>query len=178
MGFFVVTLRRDVEIHPKFFGANLMDRLTQLLSVEVEGSFAGKHGFVVAVLEIANSAETPIEGRLDDVSGMAVFTLSYQAVVFRPFKGEVLNAVVTKVVQHGFFAQAGPLTVFVSYHLLPGEMKYNAVRESWRSESIEDSEEIKKDSTVRLRILGLKIEATTISATGSVKEDWLGLIET
>jgi DNA-directed RNA polymerase II subunit RPB7 len=176
MGFFVVTLKRDVEIHPKFFGAKLMDRLTQRLSVEVEGSFAGKHGFVVAVLEILQ--EPVPEGRLDDVSGMAVFTLAYQAVVFRPFKGEVLNAVVTKVVQHGFFAEAGPLTIFVSYHLLPDEMKFNPLRESWRSESIEDSEEIRKESAVRLRILGLKIEATTISATGSVKEDWLGLIDT
>jgi DNA-directed RNA polymerase II subunit RPB7 len=175
MGFFVVELVRDVEIHPKFFGAKLMDRLTQRLAVEVEGSFAGRHGFVVAVLEISHD---PVpEGRLDDTSGMAVFTLKYSAVVFRPFKGEVLNAVVTKVVQHGFFAEAGPLTIFVSHHLLPDEMRFNPTRESWRSESIEDSEEIMKDSSVRLRILGLKIEATTISATGSVKEDWLGLVD-
>eukprot|EP00173_Palmaria_palmata_P004935 Plantae.Rhodophyta-Palmaria_palmata.ctg776.p2 GENE.Plantae.Rhodophyta-Palmaria_palmata.ctg776~~Plantae.Rhodophyta-Palmaria_palmata.ctg776.p2 ORF type:complete len:178 (-),score=23.40 Plantae.Rhodophyta-Palmaria_palmata.ctg776:1083-1616(-) len=174
MGFFLVKLHRDVEIHPKFFGAKLIERLTQRLSVEVEGSFAGQHGFIVAVIDIMS--EPAPEGRLNDSSGMAVFTLYYQAVVFRPFKGEVMNAVVSKVVQHGFFAEAGPLTIFVSHHLLPDEMLFNPARESWRSESIEDSEEIMKDSSVRLRILGLKIEATTISATGSVKENWLGLV--
>lgn len=173
MGFFLVTLKRDVEIHPKFFGVKLMERLTQRLSVEVEGSFAGRYGFIVSVLHM--ETDPPPEGRLDDSSGMAVFNLEYNALVFRPFKGEVMNAVVSKVVQHGFFAEAGPLTIFVSHHLLPDEMRFNSARESWRSESIEDSEEIMKDSAVRLRIIGLRIEATTISATGSVKENYLGL---
>ena len=33
------------------------------------------------------------------------------AVVFRPFKGEVLDAVVTTVNKMGFFAEVGPLQV-------------------------------------------------------------------
>jgi DNA-directed RNA polymerase II subunit RPB7 len=173
MGFFVVELTREVHMHPKFFGVKLRDRLTQRLAVEVEGTFAGRHGFIVAVLQVIE----PIpEGLLDDASGSAVFPLRYRAVVFRPFKGEVMNSVVTKVVQHGFFAESGPLTIFVSHHLLPADMKFDAAREAWRNESINEDEEIVKNSSVRLRILGLKIEATTISATGSVKEDYLGPI--
>lgn len=162
-------------MHPKFFGVNLRDQLTQRLSLEVEGTFQGRKGFILSVLDIVSGN---FQGRLDPSDGFAVYKLQYQAIVFRPFKGEVLNAVVKNVVQHGFFAEAGPLTVFVSHHLLPDEMRYNAMRESWRSEEIENAEEITKDSSVRLRILGLKIEATTISATGSIKDDWLGLIET
>lgn len=171
MGFFVVELEREVHMHPKFFGVKLHDRLTQRLALEVEGTFAGRHGFIVAVLQVMQ----PIpEGLLDDTSGSAVFRLRYRAVVFRPFKGEVLNSVVTKVVQHGFFAESGPLTIFVSHHLLPSDMKFDSSSEAWRSEGLNDEEEIIKDSPVRLKILGLKIEATTISATGSVKEDYLG----
>ena len=39
------------------------------------------------------------------------FPIRYMAVVFRPFKGEVLDAVVTTVNKMGFFAEVGPLQV-------------------------------------------------------------------
>ena len=39
------------------------------------------------------------------------FPMRYMAVVFRPFKGEVLDAVVTTVNKMGFFAEVGPLQV-------------------------------------------------------------------
>jgi DNA-directed RNA polymerase II subunit RPB7 len=171
MAFFVVELKRAVHMHPKFFGVKLRDRITQRLAVEVEGTFAGTHGFVVCVLQVV---EPFPGGELDASSGFAVFNLNYRAVVFRPFKGEVLDSVVTKVVQHGFFAESGPLTVFVSHHLLPAGMEFDASSEAWVSQA--SDEKIGKDGAVRLRILGLKIEATTISATGSVKDDFTGPI--
>jgi DNA-directed RNA polymerase subunit E'/Rpb7 len=171
MAFFVVELRRAVHMHPKFFGVRLRDRITQRLAVEVEGTFAGTHGFIVCVLQVV---EPFPEGELDDTSGFAVFNLNYRAVVFRPFKGEVLDSVVTKVVQHGFFAESGPLTIFVSHHLLPPGMEFDVAHESWVSHA--NDERIGRESAVRLRILGLKIEATTISATGSVKDDYTGPI--
>lgn len=37
--------------------------------------------------------------------------------MFRPFKGEVLDAVVTKVNKVGMFTQIGPLSCFVSKHV-------------------------------------------------------------
>ncbi len=40
-----------------------------------------------------------------------------QAIVFRPFKGEVLDAIVTQVNKVGLFTQIGPLSCFVSRHV-------------------------------------------------------------
>lgn len=137
--------------------------------LEVEGTFAGRYGFVITVLKVIEPIPT---GELEDSTGFAVFPLQYQAVVFRPFKGEVLDSVVSKVTQHGFFAESGPLTVFVSHHLLPQGMRFEGKEESWNSQ--DGNEVIRRDSSVRLRILGLKIEATEISATGSIKEAYLG----
>jgi hypothetical protein len=51
--------------------------------------------------------------------GLATFPMRFNAIVFRPFKGEVFDAVVTTVNKLGFFAQVGPLQVFVSKHLIP-----------------------------------------------------------
>ena len=40
-----------------------------------------------------------------------------QAIVFRPFKGEVLDAIITQVNKVGLFTQIGPLSCFVSRHV-------------------------------------------------------------
>ena len=47
------------------------------------------------------------------------FPIRYMAVVFRPFKGEVLDAVVTTVNKMGFFAEVGPLQVSLAPVTLP-----------------------------------------------------------
>lgn len=171
MGFFVVTLFRRLRIHPRLFGVKLRENLTQRLIMEVEGTFVGNYGFLVAVLKLLE----PIpDATLDDETGFAVFPLHFQAVVFRPFRGQVIDTVVTKLTQHGFFAECGPLTVFVSHHLLPHGMQFVQGNE-WATR--DGSERIALSSSVRIRILGLKIEANEISATGSIKDPYLGPLE-
>lgn len=172
MGFFVVVLQRQLHIHPRFFGVKLHEFLTRRLVLEVEGTFSGRHGFVVSVLHVYDDIPP---GELDEVTGFAVFRVRYQAVVFRPFKGEVLDAIVTRTTPFGFFAAAGPLNVFVSHHLLPEDFKYSPEQDLWKSTDGLDT--IKLDSSVRLRIIGLKIEAAEISATGTIKDAYLGPID-
>lgn len=170
MGFFVVSMHRHVHIHPRFFGAKLQEMLTQRLTLEVEGTFAGRYGFVIAVLHVI----TPIpNGELDDATGHAVFPLKYQAIVFRPFKGEVLDSVVTRLLPYGFFAESGPLNVFVTSKLMPEGMTFDD--QMWKSN--DDVDVIKVGTAVRLRIIGLKIEATEINATGSISDPFLGPID-
>ena len=53
------------------------------------------------------------KGRIIPSTGMAEFEVKYRAVVWKPFKGEVVDAVVTTVNKMGFFADVGPLSVFV-----------------------------------------------------------------
>lgn len=49
--------------------------------------------------------------------GFVVYTVKYKAIVFRPFKGEVLEAVVTQLNKVGMFAEIGPLSCFISHHV-------------------------------------------------------------
>jgi hypothetical protein len=55
-----------------------------------------------------------MQGKLKEGTGWAEFKLQYDAIVFRPFKGEVLECVVKEVNKFGFFAECGPQQVFVS----------------------------------------------------------------
>ncbi|KAF5939556.1 hypothetical protein HYC85_023815 [Camellia sinensis] len=53
----------------------------------------GRHGFVVVITGIENVGK----GLIRDGTGFVTFPVKYQCVVFRPFKGEILEAVVTMV---------------------------------------------------------------------------------
>ncbi|CAN1167091.1 DNA-directed RNA polymerase II subunit RPB7, partial [Linum perenne] len=147
--FFHIVLERNMQLHPRYFGRNLRENLVSKLMKDVEGTCGGKHGFVVAITGIENVGK----GLIRDGTGFVTFPVKYQCVVFRPFKGEILEAVVTMVNKMGFFAEAGPVQIFVSNHV-----------------------KIQKDSEVRLKIIGTRVDATEIFCIGTIKDDFLGVI--
>ena len=69
----------------------------------------------------------------------------------------------------------GPLSIFVSRHAMPEDITFDTTSgDCWKSE--DGDIQIKEGSTVRLRILGLTIEAGSISAVGTIQDDYLGLL--
>ena len=76
----------------------------------------------------------------------------------------------------GFFCKVGPLSVYISRYAMPEDIIFDTVREDcWVS--TDGDIEIREGSVVRLRIMGLTLEASSISATGTIKDDYLGLLE-
>ena len=61
------------------------------------------------------------DGRVLDGRGAAVFEVVYTAVVWRPFKDEVVDAVVTDVSDLAIFADIGPTTAVIHRNNLPAE---------------------------------------------------------
>ncbi|KHG00811.1 DNA-directed RNA polymerase II subunit RPB7 [Gossypium arboreum] len=108
-----------MQLHPRHFGRNLRENIVSKLMKDVEGTRSGRHGFVVAITGIENVGK----GLIRDGAGFVTFPVKYQCIVFRPFKGEILEAVVTKM---GFFAEAGPVQIFVSNHLTPDDMEFQS----------------------------------------------------
>ena len=79
--------------------------------------------------------------------------MRYNAIVFRPFKGEVFDAEVKTVNKLGVFAQVGLLQVFISKHLMPPDMKFDP--QSTPAAYVSDVDDgqpqrVTKDSQVRL----------------------------
>ena len=91
--FYHIPLEHEIMLHPRYFGPQLMDTVKQKLFSEVEGTCTGKYGFVIAVTTI----DTIGSGLIQPGAGFVVYPVKYKAIVFRPFKGEVLDAVVTQV---------------------------------------------------------------------------------
>ncbi|KAG7694531.1 hypothetical protein KL930_003849 [Ogataea haglerorum] len=85
--------------------------------------------------------------------GYAEFEVKYRAVVWKPFKGEVVDAIVSSVNNMGFFADVGPLSVFISKHLIPKDMKYTPSHTP--PAYISEDQVIMKGSKVRIKIIGM-----------------------
>lgn len=98
-------------LHPQYFGPQLLEKVKTKLYTEVEGTCTGKsetnvfkpiadliekcfrYGFVIAVTTIDSIGA----GLILPGQGYVVYPVKYKAIVFRPFKGEVLDAVVRQV---------------------------------------------------------------------------------
>nr|GEV65829.1 DNA-directed RNA polymerase II subunit RPB7 [Tanacetum cinerariifolium] len=82
-----------MQLHPRHFGRELREKLVSKLMKDVEGTCSGRHGFVVAITGIEDIGKDIIR----DGTGFVTFPVKYLCVVFRPFKGEILEATVTMV---------------------------------------------------------------------------------
>ncbi|KAJ6949915.1 DNA-directed RNA polymerase II subunit RPB7 [Populus alba x Populus x berolinensis] len=152
--FFHIVLERNMQLHPRFFGRNLRENIVSKLMKDVEGTCRHWSTWICGIENIG-------KGLIRDGTGFVTFPVKYQCVVFRPFKGEILEAVVTMVNKMGFFAEAGPVQIFVSNHLIPDDMEFQT-GDMPNYTTSDGSVKIQKDSEVRLKIIGTRVDATEI----------------
>ncbi|CAM9659174.1 unnamed protein product [Ectocarpus fasciculatus] len=170
--FFIKKLRRDIQLNPKDMGSHLKEKVKNKVMDEIEGTCLGKYGYVVSILEIRDD---DIQlGLIDNDTGAVNITVWYSAILLRPFPNEVVDAIVTTATETGFFSRVGPLQVFVSRHAMHEDITFNYAKgDCWCSEDQEV--EITEGSIVRLRIMGVTVDAGAISAIGTIKDNFLGL---
>ncbi|KAF2397520.1 DNA-directed RNA polymerase II 19 kDa polypeptide [Trichodelitschia bisporula] len=166
--FFLKDEERLISLHPSFFGPNIQRFLSEQLIEDVEGKNVGDY-FVVCVLDQYDFSE----GRVIPGRAFAEFNVHYKAVVWKPFKGEVMDGEVTSVSEAGFFVEIGPLQAFVAKTMIPSEIKFDghATPPQW---SDNGEQVIEKGSQVRIKIKGVRNELGTMYAIATIKEDYLG----
>ncbi|XP_063680954.1 DNA-directed RNA polymerase II subunit RPB7-like isoform X2 [Bolinopsis microptera] len=168
--FYHMCLEHRILLHPQYFGPRLIDIVKKKLFTEVEGSCTGEYGFVVAVTTIDHIGN----GVVDQGQGSVNFPVKYKAIVFRPFKGEVVDAIVREVNKVGIFCEVGPLTCFISRHSIPADMVFNPDMECYQNQ--DEGIVVQKEDEIRLKIIGTRVDANDIFAVGSLMDDFLGLI--
>ena len=170
--FYHIQLDHEVLLHPRYFGPQLMETVKQKLFAEVEGTCTGKYGFVIAVTTIDNISP----GLIQPGQGFVVYPVKYKAIVFRPFKGEVLDAVVTQVNKVGLFTEIGPLSCFISRHSIPADMAFDPNSNPPCFKTADEEMVIQQDDEIRLKIVGTRVDASDIFAIGTLMDDYLGLV--
>ncbi|KAG7292199.1 hypothetical protein NEMBOFW57_002234 [Staphylotrichum longicolle] len=141
--FFLHNLERRVTLHPSYFGRNMHELVTTKLVKDVEGTCAGDY-YIIAIMDTFDVSE----GRILPGSGLAEFTVGYRAVVWRPFKGEVL---------------------------MPDEIQYDASATPAQFTNNADIV-IEQGTHVRVKIIGLRTEVGEMWAIGSINGDFLGYV--
>ncbi|GAA5936429.1 hypothetical protein JCM1841_001804 [Sporobolomyces salmonicolor] len=173
--FFLRELTQDLIMHPSYFNPSLTAYLKLSLRRQVEGSCSGRLGYIIAVTDDDLIEGEGMRGRIAE-DGQAVFSLRYRAIVYRPFRGEVVDGVVASVNKMGVFVDVGPLQCFISVHLIPPDFSFDPNANPPCFSSTEDVLKIEKGTKIRLKIVGTRVDATEIFAIGTIKEDYLGPI--
>ena len=119
--FYLKQLTHTINLHPQFFGPQIQNFLVQRLYDEVEGTCSGRYGYIISVVDVVSVGT----GVLQSNTGFAEYIITYKAIVFKPFKNQVVDGIVTTVNKIGFWADVGPLQVFVSQHVLVFNAAYS-----------------------------------------------------
>jgi len=168
--FYHVSLDHEVLLHPRYFGPSLLSVVKQKLFSEVEGTCSGKYGFVIAVTTIDSIGS----GQILPGRGFVNYPIKYKAIVFRPIKGEVIEAIVTQVNKVGMFVEAGPLSCFISKHSIPGDMEFDPESTPPCYKTKDEDVVIQVDDEIRVKVIGTRVDANDIFAIGSLMDDYLG----
>ena len=97
--FWEVELTQKVRIHPNSLASDITTTtINQELRNTVEGSVTPNNGIILLVKNIISVGSGIVSFR----TGYALFDVRYNAVVFHPRKGQIVDAVITSVIEHGF----------------------------------------------------------------------------
>ena len=169
--FYYLTLSKSIDVHPKFFGPQLRAVIETTVKTKVEGVCLGKHGYCVCVTRLRDVGQGLIR---PDGTGLATFDVRYDCIMFRPFRGQILDVTVREVFSTGFIAEAGPVQIFVGSHCIPESFAFVPDNDG-AFESVEKEMRIVAGTDIRLKILNLNVEPSEIVCVGTFNERGLGM---
>lgn len=127
--YFLKEMTHTVTLAPQYFAQGLSNLLRYALYRQLEGTCHGRFGYIVAIISVddisqglirdSSGALLSTQGSMV-LAGTASFEVKFRAVIYRPFKGQVVDIIVRTCNKMGFFGEVGPgVQVFVSAHLMP-----------------------------------------------------------
>lgn len=153
--FFIKSFVHNLNLHPHNICQDIKSLIQDYLYKNVEGMCTSS-GYIISVLKIENISEGQIL-----ISGHVSFKIEYEALVLKPVVGEILDCKIVSSTKMGFFANVGPMSIFIYTHLIPQDLH----------------QKLAENTSIRLKIIGTKINSTKIYAIGSLNDDFLGIIK-
>ena len=86
-------LMHTIMLHPSYFGPHMQQYLKSKLCSDVKGTCSGQFSFIIAIVSISNIGK----GMVVPGNGQAEFVTQYRAIVFKPFKGKVVDGIVHNI---------------------------------------------------------------------------------
>ena len=158
--FYLINLTKELSLAPQNLGTDIKGLISRKIR-ELEGSVIGEHGYIVTIVEFNQQGK----GIVENESGNVNFKVNYKAIVYKPFKDEILDAIPVYINEHGFFCRVGPLQIFVSQHMLEN-FEFDANEMIW--EPTAKGETIELEKPIKLKILATQVNPNEITALGSL----------
>lgn len=151
-------LSREIPIEPHLLTCNInriiKDKVWNVMKTVCSGEF----GFVLRL----DSIDKIGKGSIDTDCGTVVYPVDFTITSFKPDINAIVIASVTAVSKSGFFAQLGPLEIFVPHTHIPDSYTFKFGEENTntadQSENTFESEltKISKGAFVRIRICAIQ----------------------
>ena len=162
----MVTLDKTIKIEPKDLDANLEDVIAKKLWRVTKGTWNGKNGYIIDIIEVSSIDD----GIVLDTSGDVQFNVKYTALVFKPKKGDVLDGVVTNVNQNSIVVSVGPQSVMIAHSSMPTGLEFDPYTKSYKSTDMETV--IQEENEIRFRVVGVNVLANEITCAGTIDEPY------
>lgn len=143
-------LEAHVTIPPHSLRDNLHYAIHDRLARSIRGRCTESDGFV---LELKRIPEGGIRGgQLDKRSGSVHYVVEYIARTLRPNVGDEVEAIVSRVLKMGVFADLGPLNIFIPYSRIPEEYTYQTLPVPSFTIDDDPSKTIRPGSEIHVRL--------------------------
>lgn len=153
--FYVKSFVHNLNLHPHNICQNIKLLIQEYLYKNVEG-MCTPSGYIISVLKIESISEGQIL-----ISGQVSFKIVYEAIVLKPVVGEIVDCKIVSSTKMGYFANVGPMSIFIYTYLIPQNLH----------------QELTESTSIRLKIIGTKINSSKIYAIGTLNDDFLGVIK-
>ncbi len=166
--FYIYEIEEKVGVHAKNLKKNIEEGVLETLE---ERSFRGSEGIFLGVISIDEISK---EGEILPERPEVFFNTKYKALFFKPLEGELVEGIVSDVVNFGAFIKLGPLEGLVHISQIMKESCYFNQAQNIISNKKGDKV-LKVDDIVRCRIVSASIgEKEKIGLT--MRQPWLGAL--
>ena len=165
---------KDVTISPSDLNKDLKKIIRVKLIEQVTGTCNEKYGYFIKVINIGDIKN----GYIMDGSGDIIFKMYYQVVLLRPFRGEICDGKIEKILskEGGIHVRVGPMLVYISNDDIPSKYKMDE-KNSIYVNSQDENDILKEGEKVRFRYKEIQFDVSYFKPIGTMKDNYLGHIQ-
>ena len=171
--FFLMKFTKDIILSPSDLNKDLKKIIRVKLIEQVTGTCNEKYGYFIKVIKIGDVRN----GIIMDGTGDIIFKMKYEVAVLRPFKDEVCDGKIEKILpmEGGIHVRVGPMLVFIPNEDIPNKYELDNKNNCYVNQS-EEGDILKEGEKVRFKYKEIQFEDTEFKPIGTMKERYLGHI--
>ena len=163
---------QDIIVSPADLSKDLKKIIRAKLLEKMTGACNPRYGYYIKIINIPDAKN----GLVMEGSGDIIFKVVYTVVLMRPFKGEICDGIICKVLEEGgVHVKVGPMKVFISNDDIKEKFIFDKNNNCYVNEK--NNIELREGTKVRFRYKEIQFNDNEFQPMGTMKGDYLGYIQ-